>query len=257
MTDLIAPGPAFLPYLTADAERLATAAEQAGPGTLVPTCPGWTVEALVAHTGAVYAHKVAALRLGRAPRPDEVNTPDDDAPLLTLLGYYRRQLDLLVAELDGRDPAEPTWTWFELDGSTGFWFRRMAHETAVHRIDAEAALDRYTPVDELLAADGVNELLMFATDPDIPAEVGAGRAGHVEVVSGATTWHVTLSDDTQMTVDAESGAAADATVTGSPVAGYLWLWGRTDAAERLGGVVTRGDAAVLERLRAYLTAAAQ
>lgn len=258
MTDLIAAGPDFLPYLRADAARLAEAAEQATPGAAVPTCPGWTIETLVRHTGVVYAHKVAALRLGRAPRPEEVDAPDDGTSLPELLDYYRAQLDLLLAELSGRDPAEPAWTWFELDDSTGFWFRRMAHETAVHRVDAESAVGRYTPVDAALAADGVDELLVFATDPDMPAEVSTGRAGHVDVVSADTTWLVALSDDAPMAVSRASDASSDATVRGSPVAVYLWAWGRAEAAEQLGGgVALDGDRAVLDRLRVYLTAAAQ
>ncbi len=45
----------------------------------------------------------------------------------------------LRALLVARPDSAPTWSWWPADQSVGFWVRRMAHETAVHRWDAEGA----------------------------------------------------------------------------------------------------------------------
>ena len=50
------------------------------------------------------------------------------------------------------------WTWGS-DKTVGFVLRRMAHETAVHRVDAERAAGRDEPLDAELASDGVDEFL--------------------------------------------------------------------------------------------------
>lgn len=44
-------------------------------------------------------------------------------------------------------------------GPLAFWIRRMAHETAVHRVDAAQAVGERWRVDPELAADGVAEAL--------------------------------------------------------------------------------------------------
>ena len=43
------------------------------------------------------------------------------------------------------DPAAPSWTWWPDDQTAGFWLRRMAQETAVHRVDVELPLGATTP----------------------------------------------------------------------------------------------------------------
>ena len=55
----------YLDLIQSDAQRIAALA----PGALplpVPGCPGWDVAEVVRHTGSVYNHKVAIMRLGRA-----------------------------------------------------------------------------------------------------------------------------------------------------------------------------------------------
>ena len=49
----------------------------------------------------------------------------------------------------------------DVDGrqTSGFWARRMAVETAVHRYDAQLAAGDPQPVERMLAADGVDEYL--------------------------------------------------------------------------------------------------
>ena len=147
----------YLALIRSDAELLAGAAAAAGEGAAVPSCPGWTVRDLVEHTGSVYAHKVACMQLGRRPAEGEWSLAP--APGQELVAWFREQLAGLLAELAARDPASPAYTWYPPDQTAGFWRRRMAQETAVHRVDAELAAGGATPVDRELAVDGVDELI--------------------------------------------------------------------------------------------------
>ena len=52
----------------------------------------------------------------------------------------------LAQEFAARDPADPSGTWYGPDQTVGFWIRRMAQETVIHRIDAElGAREQVTP----------------------------------------------------------------------------------------------------------------
>jgi uncharacterized protein (TIGR03083 family) len=71
-------------------------------------------------------------------------------------------------------------------GPAWYWGRRMAHETAVHRADAQIALGQRPQIDPVTAADGIDEWLGFlaAPDPgeDQPALAGLhGKVLHVHV----------------------------------------------------------------------------
>ncbi len=104
----------------------------------------------------VYLHKATAMRQGSEPE----NWPpdfDDDASAIELIDDAYRQL---TGEFAARDPAEPSGTWYGPDQTVGFWIRRMAQETVIHRIDAElGAHEQVAPVADDLAADGIDELL--------------------------------------------------------------------------------------------------
>ena len=139
----------------ADAALLRAAA-LAAPQAPVPTCPGWVGRDVVDHVGEVYAHKAAVLRLGRRPAEGEWPwAPDDD----TVFAWFDDRLAELLHELDAREAADPAWTFLAADHSVGFWWRRMAHETAIHRVDAEQAAGWDAAVDAAFAADGIDEKL--------------------------------------------------------------------------------------------------
>ena len=79
---------------------------------------------------------------------------DEDA-----MSWFRDRRDELVATLEGRGPGAASWTWHEDHQNAGFWFRRMAQEAAVHRVDVESGYGAVTPVDDVLAVDGIDEVL--------------------------------------------------------------------------------------------------
>ena len=151
----------FVEHVRTDGSRLADAAE--GDGTApVPSCPGWSVRDLVAHVAQVYEHKIQCTRLGHAPDPWPPEWPQADEPV----PWFRDAHSRLLQMFDESEATTPSATWWPADQTVGFWARRMAHETAVHRVDAELARGASTPVDAALATDGVDEILHLMLEGD-------------------------------------------------------------------------------------------
>jgi uncharacterized protein (TIGR03083 family) len=236
----------FLTRLRSDAARISDIAGH-DLAAEVPSCPGWTVRDAVLHTAEVYAHKVACMRLPGGPqqREDWSHPPADGHDPVQ---WFRERFSELVDELEARGPQAPSYTWFEPDQTVGFWFRRMAQETAVHRVDVESAFGAAMPVAEDLAVDGIDEVLhlfLAYQSPDVGPD-GPGR-GTVAVRTGDHIWRSTLGpDDVALS---RAPGPADAVVSGEPSELLLWLWGRRpDAA-----VSREGDRELLagfrERLR--------
>ncbi|MGN9905990.1 maleylpyruvate isomerase family mycothiol-dependent enzyme [Phytohabitans sp. LJ34] len=215
----------------------------------VPSCPGWTVADLVRHVGEVYLHKVECIRTGLRPShwPPPSLEKEDPLPLLD------RAYAALVDEL-GRDPSAPAFTWFEPDQTVGFWVRRMAQETVIHRVDAELALRlEVTPIPDDLAVDGIDEVLhLFLAYETAGAPEAFGAAlsqsdGHaVLVAAGDARWSVTPAPEGVLVGPADGRSAAS--VTGDPQSVLLWLWGRA------GGDTVRleGDRERIDGLRDLL-----
>jgi uncharacterized protein (TIGR03083 family) len=247
----------YLELLQSDAARLSEIAGR-DLDAAVPTCPGWTVRDALVHTGHVYQHKIANMRT-QAP----AEFPPRPAPERDEVAWFSAALDELVDELVTRGPDAPSYTWWPEDQTVGFWYRRMAQETAVHRVDVESAFDEITPVAEDLAVDGVDEVLVRFlggdwTDQDeegwgdVSPDGGAGQS--IVVTTGTAGWRVTLHPD-RIDVDADlpPGVNGDATVTGDPSELLLWLWGRRpDSA-----VTLDGDPAAVSALRGRLYLASQ
>jgi uncharacterized protein (TIGR03083 family) len=123
----------------------------------VPTCPGWTLEQLIAHVGR--GHRWAADMIRRRilkPIPmQQVEVPAHaDERSEWLVAGARMLADAVQAT----GPEQPVWTW-QADRSAGFWLRRMLHDEVVHRFDAQLALGIEGGLAADLAADGVSDLL--------------------------------------------------------------------------------------------------
>ena len=237
----------FVEHVRLDGRRLADAAS----GNLqraVPSCPGWTVSTVVSHVAEVYEHKITCTALGRAPDPWPPEWPADRDPIEWLRDAHGRLLEMFAKS----GPDTPSATWWPPDQTVGFWARRMAQETAVHRIDAELAIGTPTPVDAELAVDGVDEVLvmMLAGDwSDDPSDVATGQ--RVAISAGGRTWGVTLEKESVSVT--EDAGAEDAALGGDPSDVLLWLWGR-QSDER---VTRAGDEDAIRLLRARLVLATQ
>lgn len=244
----------YVAWIDADAQLLLDAARSAPLGA-VPTCPGWTGRDVADHVGSVYAHKVACIRLGRRPEPADLpDVPDDDE---SVFGWFEERLGELVHEFQTRAPGDPAWTWFDDEQTVGFWLRRMAHETAIHRVDAELADGRpLSPHDEALALDGVDEVLgvFLAADDVLHADTcDAGAGGSVLVEAGDRRWVLELPDGGSRLRSVREPVDTDARVVGGASDVYRALWSRPTDDE----VARHGDAGVLARLEARLRVATE
>jgi uncharacterized protein (TIGR03083 family) len=219
----------LLECLDADFHRIQEVVAGADLAATVPSCPEWTVADLVRHVSAVYLHKVECMRLGTHPTPWPPPGLNDEDPLALLDRAY----PALTAEFAARAPSSPAFTWYEPDQTVGFWIRRMAQETVVHRVDAElgAGADR-APIPADLAHDGVDEFLIAclaygaAAWPEEYAPILADSDGRaVRLSTPGAAW---LVRPTVAGIEVAHGEAdtAAATVHGDPGDMLLWVWGR-------------------------------
>ncbi|MDH2429960.1 maleylpyruvate isomerase N-terminal domain-containing protein [Sphaerisporangium sp. TRM90804] len=245
-----------------DFALLRAAVAGADPSARVPSCPAWSVGELARHVAEVYLHKAECIRLKAFPEewPPGVLDPD---PLTSL----DRTHAVLAGQFSAHSPGDPAATWHEPDQTVGFWIRRMAQETVIHRVDAELAAGLpVSPIPDDLALDGVDEVLKlfvgygstvwpdeFGTLLDAPDErpLSVSASHHAWTLravprAGDRPGHVS-------TTDAATGFDGDALVSGDPAPLLLWLWNRADDAS----VRLSGDEALLKQFHALRTAATQ
>ena len=212
-------------------------------GTDVPGCPGWVVRDLLSHVIGVYRHKIAALDLGAAPEAPEGGwgTFDaDDDPRALLRETH--------AALRGRlevDASTPAWSWWPPEQTVGFWQRRMAHETAVHRWDVDSAavgVAASPPILTEVAVDGIDEILGWMAWPWDDAQDEADGQ-QVVVSTDEVSWTLTI-EPTRIGLEAGASDDAVALIAGEPSTLLLHLWGRPSD-----GVATGGDTVALRLLR--------
>jgi uncharacterized protein (TIGR03083 family) len=210
----------------------------------VPSCPGWVGRDVVAHTGTV--HRLIGDRLKRGSKgQDDVErpvVPDDDG----VLAWYREGLEDLLATLAKADPGKPVWNWSSIWPDTAaFWPRRMAHETSVHRVDAQQAAGAQLPIDTALAADGVDEFLMVHFAEDAGEFPGAGESVRLRTTDAPGEWTVT-AEPSGGAIRAGDNGDADATIQGGASDLVLLLWRRVP----IDAVTISGDRGLAERFLA-------
>ncbi|MFF0833459.1 MULTISPECIES: maleylpyruvate isomerase family mycothiol-dependent enzyme [unclassified Streptomyces] len=227
----------FLRALDREGRLLAAAAELAGTDAKVPACPQWQVRDLLRHTGAVHRWAAATVADARtAPLPLGDGPELDGAELVA---WYRDSHRRLVETLAGAPAGLECWTFHPAPSPSplAFWARRQAHETAVHRYDAEAARGGpASPVAAGFAADGVDELLRgFHARPRSRVRTERPRVLRVRATdTGAdAVWTVRLSDGPPVT-SRDADGQADAELTGTAERLYLGLWNRVPLPDATG-----------------------
>jgi hypothetical protein len=151
---------------------------------------------------------------------------------------------------------EQVWTHLG-PGPARYWARRMAHETAVHRADAQLAMGERPRIDPVTAADGIDEwlgllavLAALTAGEDRPSLAGLqGKVLHLHVTDeGVATgeWMIRPTAD-GITVEPGHGKG-DVAIRGPASDLLLLMMRRIPPGDSPAEVL--GDAAVLDGLLA-------
>jgi uncharacterized protein (TIGR03083 family) len=239
--------------LRREGELMARALERAPEWDApVPTCPGWTVRELAHHVGRVHRWAALVVREARAAEPEgeaEIWGPmpaDEDA-----VAWFRAGLAAVVETLE-RAPADlDCWAFLSASSPRAFWARRQAHETAIHRADAQAAVGDIDGVGTAFAVDGIDELLLgFYARPRNRARSDVARALSVTAEDAAASWIIQFGPEGARPVRTRGQETnVEAEVRGSASDLYLALWNRRP----LEALRTAGDPALVELWRTKAT----
>ncbi|WHM39997.1 maleylpyruvate isomerase family mycothiol-dependent enzyme [Streptomyces sp. BPTC-684] len=231
--------------LDREGRLLAEAAGAAGPDAPVPTCPDWQVRDLLRHTGTVHRWATAYITEGHTAFHPSGEEPDLDGD--ELLDWFREGHRALVGALTGAPKDLECWHFLPAASPLAFWARRQAHETAVHRVDAESARggDATAPEPEF-AVDGIDELLRaFHAREQSRVRTPTPRTLRARATDTDAVWTVHLSDGVPRTVRDDDGPA-DCELSGTAHELYLTLWNRRP----LSSVALAGDSSLAELWRA-------
>ena len=216
----------FVEILDHEGRSLAVAAEAAGTDAKVPTCPEWQVRDLLRHTGMVHRWAAAFVAEGHtSPRPDG-GLPDLDGA--ELLAWFVEGHRHLVDTLRSADPDMRCWAFLPAPSPLAFWARRQAHETTVHRFDAETARgDADAGIAPDFAADGIDELLRgFHSRAKSRLRSDEPRVLRVRATDlDGAVWTVRLSQEPPVAERGDAGDA-DCELAGPAAELYLSLWNR-------------------------------
>ena len=174
--------------IEASTETLAGLVHGADLTRQVPTCPEWTLRQLATHTGRAHRWSAEIVSTRSAEFIPFRQVPDGRIPDDPALHapWLRAGAELLIKSVR-QAGGDPVWT-FDGPQPASFWARRMAHETAVHRADAQITAGREPEFDADVAADGIDEWLGFmsgATD----------SASRVAALPDGAVLHVHVTDD--------------------------------------------------------------
>ena len=234
---------AYVEILDREGASVAAAAEASGMDAEVPTCPDWRVRDLLRHTGMVHRWATAFVAEGHTSYQPDGGLPDLDGE--QLLAWFREGHRRLVATLAGAEPDVECWHFLPAPSPLAFWARRQAHETTVHRIDAESARGGVrSDISSGFAADGIDELLRgFHARSRSKVRSDGPRVLRVRAAdAGDMVWTVRLSPEPPA-VTRDGAGDADCEVTGPAQELYLALWNRQPFPH------VSGDAAVADLWR--------
>ena len=158
----------FLRQLADDTAAIAALVRACDLDAAVPSCPGWTVADVVRHLGQIHRWATTVVGTGEsATREDPPVTDTADQ----LADWFADGAARLHDVLRATDPDTECWTFGFPPARAGFWRRRQAVETALHRWDIETALNRASTIPTDLAEAGIDEVIDFL----YPRQVALGR----------------------------------------------------------------------------------
>jgi uncharacterized protein (TIGR03083 family) len=210
----------------------------------VPSCPGWSTNDLAKHMAHVYLSQAFVVETGNQAQNIEHLAPYPCTE--NFIEFMSWGFEAITKALDINRAERPTWSWHHSDQSVDFWFRRMAHETVIHRIDAEQAVGAVTSTDEALALDGVDEVLDFLPLLGSWPEVPNVDFGIVSIVAstrdGSKVWDLNFTEQSAtVSAAAEPNENARLIISGDAEAMDLYLWGRIDSSDSRIAITGEGE----------------
>ena len=210
----------------------------------VPSCPGWTVSDLARHTGTIHRWATAIVETkaaGRIPLP-EAASPWESAD--GWAQWLASGATPLLTALRSAGPLTAVWSWGP-GRTSGWWARRMLHETTVHRADAELALGHDEPViDPVVAADGIDEFLFNLPSARRPyphlAALPTGATLHLHATDFDGEWVIRFTDSG--IVWERGHEKATAAIRGPVTSLLLFTYGRLPASDP--GLASFGDESI-------------
>jgi uncharacterized protein (TIGR03083 family) len=210
----------YLGNLRRDGARLIEVARTA-PSAEIPSCPRWDMRALVGHTTSVHAWVAGILEDHLQTRPHLRRVDELVGDFEAIAAEYESNLDRLLVALKATSEDEMVWNWSDrAPAPARFWFRRMAQETVMHRVDAELGTGSPSPIDAALAADGIGEFLGFVARY-VPDELVGGVSGTIAFCATDVDgeWRFLLES---ARIEPTAGDV-DATVSGPASDLYRWV----------------------------------
>jgi uncharacterized protein (TIGR03083 family) len=223
------------------------AALDANSGARIPWSDEWTVAACAQHVGG--GHHVVAQVVKDRPTADfslfsSLAIPERESP--DLADWVAEGTAAFVAVLRATDADAECWSWWPEGRTAGFWQRRMAQETLVHRWDAELGAGiGGARMDPAVAADGVDEYLdVFAGMTRVLHAAPAGPSIHVHCTDSEGEWLLHLPAAGERVLTREHTKAKVA-LRGPAEGLLLMMWGRLDSTAA--NVEVIGDTDVVNR----------
>jgi uncharacterized protein (TIGR03083 family) len=161
MSEMATPGAyvdrsSYLEHIAEEGARIIRIAQQGPMDARVAHLGRWQLRDVVAHLGGVHRWAAETLATGAMPAVPQRGTEHDEV----LIAWFDEGLQRLIAVLAVSDLDEPCPNPCPGSPTTkGFWARRQAHETTMHRWDIESTISIATITDPLFATDGIDELL--------------------------------------------------------------------------------------------------
>ncbi|HEX2849531.1 MAG TPA: maleylpyruvate isomerase family mycothiol-dependent enzyme [Acidimicrobiales bacterium] len=237
-----------------EGHALAAAARRA-PDAAIPSCPGWDMTTLLNHLGRVHGWAATAVE----SRATEA-APFPKRPDAVTVEWFEAGVDHLADVLDAAaaTPDAPVWNFMGVTpADAGFWIRRQAVETAIHRWDAQLAAGDPEPIEPALAVAGIDEALLLhltlaaaalENDVDLGGTVHFHATDTTDTAGDADKGEWTVRLDGRRLVVGRGHEKGDVAARGTASDLLLFLWGRVDQ-ERL---EVFGDGTILERWQGHL-----
>lgn len=206
----------------------------------------WKLRDVIAHLGGVHRWATRTVSDRSMDGPSFRKSKLDGVDLLE---WFEEGAAALIDALHASDPSEPCPNFSPGSNATvGWWIRRQAHETTVHRWDVERPIGEATPIADALGADGIDEFLDTFVRPR--GKHSLRGALSISVPHPARSWTLRPTDRPgRLAVDVDTRFSDDvvAGIEGPAGAALLVLWRRLNVADA--GLTVTGDRDVASSFR--------